>query len=155
MVAYINRRICIYWKTHIHAYIYPFRIFIFFIGGVFFIRGQDYLNTFFFKNRVFRILLEIFMGFSNPKGGKKTRSIRIRDRYIFNIFLPSTPTQPNPTKSHICVFLLKWYVFNWIRAYLRCVKPEGGNQAPSTRMRRRCLFNTFSTSIFIDAAIYS
>ena len=27
------------------------------------------------------------MGFSNPKGGKKTRSIRIRDRYIFNIFV--------------------------------------------------------------------
>ena len=26
------------------------------------------------------------MGFSSPKGGKKTRSIRIRDRYIFNIF---------------------------------------------------------------------
>ena len=87
MVAYINRRICIYLKTHIHAYIYPLRIFIFFIGGVFFIRGQDYLNTFFFKNGVFRILLEIFMGFSFPKGGKQTRSIRIKHRYIFNIFV--------------------------------------------------------------------
>ena len=62
--------------------------------------GHLFVDTFFFKNGVFRILLKIFMGFSNPKGGKKTRSIRIKHRYIFHIFIKKRILDQNKPILH-------------------------------------------------------
>ena len=59
--------------------------------------------------------LEIFTLVSNPEGGKKAPSIRIRVRHIFHVFSTSYEKR----------FSIKMRFFIRIRAYLLYVEPEG------------------------------
>ncbi len=68
---------------------------------------------------MFSIELEPISFVADPKGGNQALSIRIRGRYIFNVFLTYNEN----------VVRLKCYVFDWIRAYLRCGEPEGGKSS--------------------------
>ena len=67
-----------------------------------------------------------------------------------------TPTQPSPTQPQPNLYN---DVFSIELELLSVVSnPKGGNRAPSTRIRRRCIFNPSSASIYrcghllIDAA---
>ena len=72
---------------------------------------------------MFSIELELLSVVANPKGGNRTLSIRIRGRYIFNVFLTSTENR---------------YVFDPFCQYHNCI--DGFNDREDRFRSSACAF---------------